>query len=216
MEQKKCYNAKVMFNRKCKITFIKHGATINTEENRFFDDERFPAINETGRTEMEKISEWMCNSGLKIDKIYTSPALRCIQSTRVLTEICNQDFEILYNLTSRKKGIFSGLTIDEIEKKFPGQVESYYKNAENYTPEGGESLINLNKRVDDIIKDIIIKNTNKRIVIITHGEIIQSVIANAIGIPLNNQFKIYIPSGSATQISYFEEFASLIYSAYIP
>lgn len=206
----------MIFKRKCKITFIKHGTTINTEENRFFDDEKFPAINETGRIEMEKISEWIDNSGLKIDKIYTSPALRCVQSTRILSNTCNQDFEIVYNLTSRKKGIFNGLSIEEIEKKYPGHIEQYYKNAENYTPEGAESIISLNKRVDEIIQNIINKNNNKRLVIVTHGEIIQAAVANAIGIMPNNQFKIYIPAGSATQISYFEEFASLIYSAYIP
>ena len=32
----------MLFKRKCKITFIRHGATINTEENRFFDDENYP------------------------------------------------------------------------------------------------------------------------------------------------------------------------------
>lgn len=205
-----------MFDRKCKITFIKHGATINTEENRFFDDERFPAINETGRIEMENISEWIDRSGLKFDKIYTGPALRCVQSTRVLSNICNQDFEILYNLKSRKKGIFNGYSIYEIEKKYPNQIEKYYKDAQNFTPEGGETLIELNKRVDDIIQDIIKKNINKRLVIVTHGEIIQAAVANALKIPLNNQFQIYIPTGSATQVSYFEDFASLIYSAYIP
>lgn len=205
-----------MFNRKCKITFIRHGATINTEENRFFDDEKFPAINENGRLEMEKISEWIDNSGLKIDKIYTSPALRCVQSTRILSQTCNQDFEILYNLTGRKFGIYNGLSSDEIEVKYPGQIEKYYKNAETYTPDGAESLENLNKRTNQIIQELIKKNTNKRIIIITHGEIIQAAVANIANIPLNDQFKIYIPTGSATQISYFEDFASLIYSAYIP
>lgn len=205
-----------MFNKKCKITFIKHGATINTEENRFFDDEKFPAINETGRDEMEKISEWIVNSGLKTDKIFTSPALRCIQSTRILSETYNQDFEIIENLTGRKKGIFSGLTIGEIEKKFPNKIEAFYQDAQNYTPEGGEALIDFNTRIDNLINKIIDENKNKRLIIVTHGEIIQSVIANALNIPLNHQYKIYIPSGSATQISYFEDFASLIYSAYIP
>ena len=205
-----------MFKRKCKITFIKHGTTINTEERRFFDDERFPAINETGRIEMENISEWIASSGIKTDKIYTSPALRCVQSTRILSDIYNQDFEILYNFTSRKKGIFNGLSVEEIIQKFPNKIEQFYQDAENYTPENAEPLIEFNKRINNIIQNIIKNNIHKRLIIITHGEIIQSAIANAIGIPLNNQFKIYIPAGSATQISYFEDFSSLIYSGYIP
>ncbi len=206
----------MFFKRKCKITFIKHGATINTEENRFFDDENFPAVNETGRIEIEKISEWVKNKGLKVDKIYTSSALRCIQSARILSDNFRQDFEIIDSLTNRKSGSWSGLTLEEIENKFPQELENYYKNPEKFTPEGAEALADFNKRVDDVIKSIIENNLHKRLIIVTHGEVIQAAIANAIGIPLNNQFKTYIPSGSATQISYFENWSSLIYSAYIP
>lgn len=206
----------MFFKRKCKITFIKHGATINTEENRFFDDESFPAINETGKHEIENISEWIGNKGLKVDKIYTSSALRCIQSSRILSEKFNQDFEIIDNLTSRKSGVWSGLSIEDIEKKYPLKLSQYYTNPQDYTPDGGETLLDFNTRVNNTINEIIKNNLHKRLIIVTHGEVIQSAIANAIGIPLENQFKTYIPSGSATQISYFEDWASLIYSAYIP
>ena len=75
----------MLFKRKCKITFIRHGATINTEENRFFDDENYPAINVNGKEEMEKIAIWVKNKGLKVDKIFSSSALRCEQSARILS-----------------------------------------------------------------------------------------------------------------------------------
>lgn len=206
----------MFLNRKCKITFIRHGATINTDEIRFYDDEKFPAINETGRLEMERISEWINNIGLKIDKIYTSPALRCVQSTRILSDFCNQDFEIIHNLTNKKNGIFSGLTTEEINKKYPGKVKEYFTNPEGFTPEGGEPLVDFNTRVDSIIRDIIKNNQNKRLVIVTYGEIIQAAISNILNVPLNDRFKIYVPTASATQISYFDDFESLIYSGYVP
>ena len=206
----------MLFKRKCKITFIRHGATINTEENRLFDDESYPAINANGREEMEKISEWVKNKGLKIDKIYSSSALRTVQSTRILSEICNCDFEILPNLNSRKVGIWSGLSFSEIEQKFPKMLAEYHENPEQFCPEGGETAVEYNKKVEHVLNAIIEKNLHKRLIIVTHGEVIQAAIANALNIPLCNQFKVYIPTGSATQISYFEDFSSLVYSAYLP
>ena len=107
----------MLFKRKCKITFIRHGATINTDENRLFDDESFPAINAVGKIEMEKISEWVNNKGLKIDKIYASSALRTVQSAQILSDICETEFEILDDLKSRKAGVWSGLSFSEIEQK---------------------------------------------------------------------------------------------------
>ena len=36
------------FNRKCKITFISHGATIYSEEGRFSDAGNYPPLSELG------------------------------------------------------------------------------------------------------------------------------------------------------------------------
>lgn len=206
----------MIFKRKCKITFIRHGATINTEENRLLDDENYPAINATGKSEMEDIAEWIKEKGLKTDKIYSSSALRVIQSARILSAVCGTDFEILPELSSRKVGVWSGLSFEEIEEKYPKMLEAYHEKPEEFCPEGGETEIEYNKKVAKIINEIIEKNLNKRLIIVTHGEVIQAAVANALGIPLCNQFKVYIPTGSATQISYFEDFASLVYSAYLP
>ncbi len=206
----------MLFKRKCKITFIRHGATINTDENRFFDDENYPSINAVGKIEMEKISEWVKNKGLKIDKIISSSAHRCVQSSRILSSICNYDFEIDENLSSRKSGIWSGLSFEEVEQKYPNMLELYHKKPEEYCPDGAETVIGFNKRIGDIIENIIEQNQDKRLIIVTHGSVIQAAVANALSIPLKDNFKVYIPTGSATQISYFEDFASLVYSAYIP
>ncbi len=206
----------MFFKRKCKITFIRHGATINTEENRLFDDESYPALNALGRFEMDRISKWVKNKGLKIDKIYTSSALRTVQSAEILSKICSHDFEIIPQLRSRIAGVWSGMTFDDIEQKYPHMLEEYHKNPEHYWPEGGETTVELNKRVAETLNNIVEQNLGKRIIIVTHGDVIQSAVANALSIPPCNQFKVYIPTGSATQISYFEGFASLVYSAYIP
>ena len=206
----------MFIRRKCKITFIKHGATINTEENRFFDDGNFPPLNEAGREEIEKISKWVSDKGLKIDKIYSSPSLRCVQSAGILSEVVEQDFEILNNLTGRKIGSWSGLNFDEINKLYPKELEQYFNNPENFCPKDAQPLAEFNLSVMKNINEIIKQNMHKRIIIVTHGEVIQSAIANALNIPLNSQLRVYVPTGSATQISYFEDIASLIYSAYQP
>jgi len=206
----------MLFKRKCKITFISHGATINTEENRFFDDENFPSLNENGRDEIENIAKWLDDKALKIDKIYASSATRCIQSARIISETINQEFEVLENLTNRKVGEWSGLSFEDIEQKFPNKISEFYTSPEHFVPNGAELLSEFNNKVNNQINEIIKNNTNKRLVIITHPEVIKAVIANALNIPLCNQFKIHIQTGSATQLSYFENFASLIYSGYIP
>ncbi len=205
-----------VFKRKCKITFIRHGSTLYTEENRLFDEENYPPLNENGREEMVRIANWIKAKGLKIDKLYTSSALRNIQSARIISKICNEEYEVLHNLKSRRSGLWSGLTYEQIEAKFPEMLEEYHQNSATFAPPGGETTLEVNSRVKEVLNEIIEKNTGNRIIIVTHAEVIQAAIQAALDIPPENQFKVYIPAGSATQISYFKNWASLVYSGYLP
>ena len=67
------------FNRKCKITFICHGATIYSEEYRFSDVENYPQLSEGGQEEVERICEFLRRRSVKNDVIYTSQSVRTVQ-----------------------------------------------------------------------------------------------------------------------------------------
>ena len=205
-----------MFDRICKIIFIRHGSTIYTDQNRLYDIDDYPPINDKGKKEMEKITSWLkaCNSS--IDMIYTSSTLRSIQSARILAKGFRKDFEILDNLYEKRTGIWGGLTFKQIEEKYPEMLEKYHKNPCSFWPEGGETTIEVNTRVKETIDRVVKENFQKRLIIIAPSGVIQSAISLALGIPPEFQTRVYIPTGSATQVNYYHEWTSLVYSAYIP
>jgi broad specificity phosphatase PhoE len=205
-----------MFNRKCKITFISHGSTVHSEENRISDKENYPPINDAGEEEIEKICEWLKKRAIKNDKIYASSALRTIQTAKMISKVFKKDFEILEGLSARKFGSWSGLSFEQIECKYPQALEQLHENPCSYCPEYGETILSFNKRVSKIIKKIVEENSGNRIIIVTHPEVIQAAISKAIKLPPQHQAKVYIKNGSASQISYFESWASLVYSGYVP
>lgn len=205
-----------MFSRKCKITFIAHGSTINTEENRLSDKENHPPLNDLGQEEIENICEWLKRRGLKSDKIYSSADLRTAQSANLISKVFKKDFEIIENLSARKFGTWSGLTYDQIEDKYPQVIEQLHQNPCSYCPQGGETAIEFSKRISEKINKIVEENEGNRIIIVTHPDVIRSAICSALNIPLENMAKIYIKPSSATQISYFKDWASLLYCGFIP
>jgi len=205
-----------MFKRKCKITFICHGSTINSEENRLSDNENHPPLNDSGQDEIEKICVWLKKRAIKNDKIYTSSALRTIQSAQMISKVFKKDFEILDGLNSRKRGSWSGLTFEQIEDKYPQLLEQMHANPCSFCPDCGENILDFNERIALAIKKIVEENTNNRVIIVTHPEVIQAAVSGAIELSPEHQSKIYIKTGSATQISYFESWASLVYSGYVP
>jgi broad specificity phosphatase PhoE len=205
-----------MFEKKCKIIFIRHGSTIYTEQNRLYDAEDYPPINEKGKEETVKLAEWLKVKSSNFDAIYSSNAIRSIQSARILSKHLKQDFEILDGLYERKPGKWGGLTFEQIEEKHPDMLDEYHKNPCTFWPEGGETLMEVKKRVGKIIDTIVEKNLSKKILIVTHSGVIQSAISHALDIPPVHQAKIHIANGSATQINYYQEWASLVYSGYVP
>ena len=206
----------MFYNRKCKITYICHGATIYSEEFRFSDAEHYPPLNEAGYEEIERICRFLKLRGVKNDKIYTSPAVRTVQSAKLIAKLYKKDYIVLDNLHPKSCGIWNGLNIEQIESKNKSALLEMYLNPNEKRFGEKESLNEFIARVGRIIDEIVANNIGNRIITVTHPEVIQAAICNAIGLPAQNMSKIYIRTGSATQISYYEDWASLKYSGYIP
>ena len=204
------------FDRKCKITFISNGSTVYSDDYRFTDSENYPPLNDSGQEEIEKICDYLKRRMIKNDKIYSSPALRSKQSAAMISKIFKQDYEIIDDLHPRKCGDFQGLTFEQIAEKFPDELDKMIKNPDIPSPDNAESISSFIKRVKVSVDDIINKNIGNRIIIVTHKDIIKAAICSALNLPDSSFYRIYIKSGSASQISYFENWSSLVYCDYTP
>ncbi len=203
------------FDRKCKITFISHGATIYSEENRFSDKDNYPPLNENGIEEVEKICDYLKQRGVKNDKIYTSSAVRCIQTAKYISKVYKKLFEVI-DLPPRDCGSFSGISFEQLEVKYPELLQRLIYEPQKSTPEDAECITSFIERVSLKIDEIVKENEGNRIIIVTHPDVIKAAICDALDAPHSSMQHIYIKSGSATQISYFKSWKGLIYSDYTP
>lgn len=198
-----------MFKRKCKITFITHGATVHSMEGILSDSEKYPKLNDVGEEEIEKVCEYLKERGVAYDKIYTSPSTRCSQSAQIIAKLFKTK-TMPINLSSRKYGEWSGQSIADLYEKYGDEFLTK-------DPENGESLKDFNKRVKDMLKKLINENHGNRIIVVTTPDVVSSAIAQTLELKPKSQFKLLIKTGSLTQISYFEaDWSSIIYSDYMP
>lgn len=204
------------FNRRCKITFISHGATIYSEEGRFSDNPNYPPLSDLGIEETENLVKYLKARAVKNDAIYSSPAVRTQQSAEMVSKLFKQEFEIVDDLTSRKCGGWNGLTYSQILAKYPDGVSEILANLKSDNTDSGESTVEFIKRIKKVIDRLVEENTGNRIIIVTHPDVIQAAICAALGISADKMLKIYIRTGSVTQISYFENWSSLVYCDHVP
>ena len=205
-----------MFNRKCKITYIAHGSTIFTDNHKLSSGSKYPPINKNGEEQMYKIVNFIKNRGVKNDKIISGQALCTVQSSEIIAEELKKDFVIDENLFPRVYGEWEGLTIEQIKKKYPDFSGAAPLEILLETPEKGEYLLDFNNRISIAINNIIEDNLEKRLIVVTHPVIIRTAICLALNIPIEQQYNIYVKTGSANQISYFKNGAVLKYSNYVP
>ena len=204
------------FHRKCKITFVCHGATIYSEEGRFSDAENYPPLSELGVEEVEALTKYFKARGVKNDVIYTSPSIRTIQSAMMIAKLFKQEYEVVDELKTRACGKWNGMTYTQIMEKYPDGFTKILTEPDRTTVAEAESSVEFISRVKNVIDELVAKNIGNRIIIVTHPEVIQAAICAALEIPADKLPKIFIRTGSATQISYFDEWASLVYSDYVP
>ena len=204
------------FSRKCKITFICHGATIYTEEHRFSDVENYPQLSDLGQEEIERICEFLKRRGVKNDVIYTSASARTIQTAKMISKLYKQDYTVVDDLKPRKCGKLNGLTLEQIESKYPGLLEKWFNNSEYDESLEAESINDFILHTKNVINQIVENNIGNRVIIVTYPEVIQAAICDALGMPSDKIAKVFIKTGSATQISYYDNWSSLVYSDYTP
>jgi len=202
------------FDRKCKITYISHGATIYSEDGRICDTEPFPPLSDNGIEEIERVCEILKNRRIRNDKIISSAGLRCVQSAKIISKLFKQNFVIDENLKPKNYGDFNGLTLSQIEAEHPEEFQTLIHNPDVAIPKNAQSISDFLNETFFAIDKIVEENTDSRLIIITYPEIIQAAVAKALKVPDSMVKNIYIKTGSLTQISYFDKFESLIYCGY--
>lgn len=203
-------------NRQCKITFIAHGATIFSEEYRFSNCENYPPLKESGVEEIEKICLFLKKRGVRNDKIYTSCGARTVESAEIIAKTFKTDYTIIEELKPRICGNWNNMTIKQILKQQPETLTRMIENPDVGNCENAESLTEFVQRVETTLQKIIDENRGNRIIVVTYPDVIQAAIISALNLPREKIFNFYIKTGSATQISYYENENSLKYCGYLP
>lgn len=105
----------------------------------------------------------------KIDKIYSSPSIRCIDTIRPTAKWLNLDINICNDLIEKDFGVYDGMTWEEIKKQNPQVVIDKDKFNEIRGIEGQETSSQVRKRIKESIQNIAEKEDGYNIIICSHG-----------------------------------------------
>lgn len=127
------------------------------------------------------------------DVLIVSDLYRAEHTARILNQHFN--LEIIKNIGLRERsfGIMEGLTREEIEQKYAETYHAYMKRKSTYEIPKGESLVRFYNRVITALEDIINQYKNRKILIVSHGGVLDCVIRHIFHLKLDDSrnFTIY-------------------------
>jgi len=141
-------------------------------------------LSEKGIRQAQALAESLREKGFAA--VYTSPLQRCRRAAELLAARC----EIVDDLRELDHGAWEGRTYDEIAASDPGRYREWMERPCEVRFPDGESLADLRERVLAAAAGIRSRHDGQAIAIVTHIGPIRVLLAEALGMPLENMFRM--------------------------
>jgi probable phosphoglycerate mutase len=183
------------------VTIIRHGETEWNVAMRLQGNSD-SALTEKGLKQAELAAKAL--QSLNYDVLISSNQKRALRTAEIINQY--QGLTILENGAFRERnfGIMEGLTREEIVKNYPDEYDRYKKRRAEFQIPEGESLVQFYQRVTDGLNQISSMYQGKKILLVTHGGVLDCALRMTLDIPLGTVRKFSIYNAAINTFSFSE------------
>jgi broad specificity phosphatase PhoE/ribonuclease HI len=187
------------------LILVRHGVTDQTASRVFSGGlgGSDPSLNDEGRAQLRATAEWLSPLSEQVDALISSPVRRTRESAEILGEVLGHQVLIEDGVAEMEFGAWDGLTFAEVQEKFPDELSAWLGDLET-APTGGESFRTVETRVLQGRDRILESWTGRTVVVVSHVTPIKTLVAEALGAPLDALYRMELSPASVTVISYFK------------
>jgi 2,3-bisphosphoglycerate-dependent phosphoglycerate mutase len=193
-----------------RLLIVRHGQTDWNTDGRFQGQTDIP-LNLTGIQQAQAVAGRLSTE--QPAAIYASDLQRAWQTGEIIQAAFQpaRRVELISEPSLREMcfGEWEGLTYSEIQARQPRLLERWESDLEHNTPPGGESLLDLRKRVQAVYKSILAEHPNMTVVVVAHGGPLQTLLATALGLPAGRFWQVHLSNASLSELSIYPEGAML-------
>lgn len=175
------------------ITIVRHGETEWNSQKRI-QGQNNSNLTENGIIQAHRVAEAL--SKRDFDMLISSDLGRAIETAEIINQELNLPYFTNANLRERSLGIIEGKTYNEAKQLYPADFEKFLNRDPNYSFPNGESLQQLYTRVVTTINNIEQKYNGQKILIVSHGLVLEMMMYKTFNIPLTNQRSFSINNSS--------------------
>lgn len=188
--------------RATRLYLIRHGQVVGHDEYRYngHSDVDITAI---GVEQMSALASYLATEPIKA--VYSSDLQRAVKGGRMIGRMLGLDPVMRTALREIHLGRWEGLTRQEAAQMFPEEADFSFKDLATGRVKGGENLIDLRARVIPALNAIIDGHRGESVCVLAHGGVNRVILTEAMGLPIENFFRIEQDYGCLNVIDYFED-----------
>lgn len=172
------------------LILIRHGETAWNAEHRIQGHLDSP-LNDEGLAQALLLGERLARE--PFDQFYSSDLGRALQTAQPIADRSGRRPVPDVRLRERNLGLFQGLTSAECEQRYPEDYARFHRRDPDHVVPGGESIRQVYYRVSALLEALVRSHPRQRILVVTHGGILDAGYRFVNGVPLDRlrDFPIY-------------------------
>lgn len=180
------------------IYLLRHGQTEENRKGSYYGNLDI-SLNTIGISQGEKAKAFF--NDIKLNRVYVSDKKRTLEMAKLV--IGQAEIEIIQDnrINETNFGYFEGKTYEEIKTFYPEECIRWENNWKEFVPPGGESYIELCKRVKSFMEDIK-KLDCDNILICTHSGVIRAIYCYVMNEDIDLFWKFGCKNGDISLIKY--------------
>jgi broad specificity phosphatase PhoE/GNAT superfamily N-acetyltransferase len=175
---------------------VRHGQTDWNVEGRYQGQSDIP-LNPTGLEQARRLAQSL--NGLSFDAIYSSDLARAHQTALEIARVVGKPVYVDRRLREICQGEWEGQKLEEIKANFGRIAPQSPRDPLNDRAPGGESTLEVAQRVAQCAMEIADQQPYGKILIVSHGFALATLICQAHGIPLERVYT-RIPDNAAPEV----------------
>lgn len=178
---------------------LRHGDTRLSPEHRFsgLSDEPLSA----NGTRQAKAAAHRLALGARIDTIVSSPLPRAAATATIVADELALTAATDHDLRETDFGAWEGLTLAEIQNRWPEAVAAWQHDPRQ-APPGGESFADTACRVNRACERIVREYPGQTVLVVSHITPIKIMLCRALGVPLLTLYRFYLGSACINEIQW--------------
>jgi len=176
------------------VYVIRHGETEWNKEEVFRGRKDIP-LNEAGRRQAEKVGLYFY--GRHLNRIVASPLTRAVQTAGPISETAGVPVEAMEEFTDMNFGVWEGVSLREVEDRYPSDLTLWRESPERLRIERGENLATVRERISRGFAKLF-SDEDAAIAVVTHRVVCKMAVLYLLGIEDRHFWDMKFDPGSIT------------------